>query len=384
MLNIFNFADCRSAIIRCNLVLIVFGLTNVAVAHDLPGLKSENLSNISDSTGLRNSTPAPDQISSDKDENSQLRNSERATLIAMKDQSHAIVIASALAREAGSQNIYGLTEADKKKVEAVILRAKTWDPGTIVKICFYEEGKTARPAIVEFAKTWTNHGNVKFDFGVAPAYRTCSPNESSNIRITFRTKGYWSLIGTDSMYRVSAPSMGLQDFDSRDPKDPEFATTVLHEFGHALGFHHEHQTPAADCEAQMDTGKIKQIYRWDDSEIKENFHRIEVSSLTGMKNGFKVGDSPDGKVAYTVYDPNSIMHYALPYIIFKQPLPKTGSCYIPPNRTLSKIDIAGMKEAYPNTDQASLTEQNRKIIKELMVDQRLTTIQRAAFSVLQK
>lgn len=184
-------------------VIIGFGTANFATGHDLEGLRAERLIAAS-TTPLKNpgSSAGVNFFNS-----SRLSDQTRSALKSIQDQEHALVIASALLNEASSK-IYNLNQADKKKIESVILRAKTWNPGTNLKVCFYEEGgERAKSAIVKHAEEWADHGNIKFDFGKAPRFRNCSSDERSNIRITFRSSGYWSLLGVDSMYDSSTPSV---------------------------------------------------------------------------------------------------------------------------------------------------------------------------------
>ena len=48
-------------------------------------------------------------------------------------------------------------------------------------------------------------------------------------------------------------SMNFERFNQQLPDD--FRGVILHEFGHALGFEHEHQHPTQGCDAE---------FRWDD------------------------------------------------------------------------------------------------------------------------
>ena len=73
--------------------------------------------------------------------------------------------------------------------------------------------------------------------------------------------------------------------------------TVLHEFGHALGLIHEHQSPASGG------------FDWDREEV--------IKSLSGPPNNWDLatiehnmfGKYDSSQLSMTKYDSKSIMHY---------------------------------------------------------------------------
>lgn len=303
------------------------------------------------------------------------------------DKDAAIVIASSLGSSPHTVSARGLTKKDLLSLESVVMRAKTWQPGTSIKVCFYELANN-RASIAAVAVQWLQYGNLKFDFGAAPDLRTCSEaNELSEIRITFRERppywvGYASLIGTDSAANKGEPSMILKNFDRADLNDPYFQSVVLHEFGHALGFHHEHQSPAADCERQFNMAKVKSRTGWSDQQIKANLSRLQVGSMSGIKDGFSLITLPSGEpVAFSTYDSKSIMHYSLPLDIFNSPV---GDCYIPQNVTLSAFDQKGMSASYPAVTYQIVNQQHNKLIDGLINGGKLSTMEAAALRVLKR
>ena len=114
--------------------------------------------------------------------------------------------------------------------------------------------------IADTVNEWTNYANLKFDFGIDPTtgeYRTWKTTDTAfaaEIRVSFDQSGFYSLVANDSInLSVSKPgeeSLNLEGFDQALPND--WSGVALHEFGHAIGFEHEHQGPGARCDFRFD------------------------------------------------------------------------------------------------------------------------------------
>lgn len=135
---------------------------------------------------------------------------------------------------------------------SVISKSKIWNEGSL-KVSFKGGNTQLHKLIAETANIWTQYGDITFDFGYDPinqTFRTWKPQDTSHIRIGFELPGNWSLIGNTSVDWKIIPkgyvSLNLSDFDKSLPYNWE--ATVLHEFGHALGFMHEHQSPDNVCD----------------------------------------------------------------------------------------------------------------------------------------
>jgi hypothetical protein len=72
--------------------------------------------------------------------------------------------------------------------------------------------------------------------------------------VSFNQPGYFSLIARDGIdpqiARPGEASLNLEGFDKKLPAD--WKGVALHEFGHAIGFEHEHQGPSAMCDFRFD------------------------------------------------------------------------------------------------------------------------------------
>jgi len=244
--------------------------------------------------------------------------------------------------------------------------SKTWKPGEVVTVAFNGGSTGLRQQIVNAAKAWTEAANVSLDFGSTSgpgAFREWSASDNdykAEVRISFDSEGYWSLVGREStdkaVAKPSEASMNFEGFDKGLPVDWE--ATVLHEFGHALGFDHEHQIPQSAC--QID-------FRWEDDpgyvptkDMDGQFAPDDHDRNPGLYT--LLGGPPNNwsrdKVDFnlkelaftkdtrlTAFDRLSIMKYYFDSWMFKNG--DRSACYGPENLTLSDNDKKAASEVYP-------------------------------------
>ncbi|MBC3758849.1 hypothetical protein H7U19_10570 [Hyunsoonleella sp. SJ7] len=230
-------------------------------------------------------------------------------------------------------------EIEKLVSQSLILeKTDIWNEG-VLKVSFKGGDVTLHRKIAETANIWTNYGDITFDFGYNPiknTFRQWKQNDSSHIRVGFDLvgTGNWSLIGSISVDWTLIPrgfvSLHLEGFDNgRLPSD--WKTTVLHEFGHALGFRHEHQR--SDIECDFNWPRIYTVLwnqkRKDKKWVDRNFRKFN-------KREYKT----------TKYDKKSIMHYSLPRWMFKSK--ENPECFIEKNVQLSALDKKMMNDTYPS------------------------------------
>jgi hypothetical protein len=228
------------------------------------------------------------------------------------------------------------------QVRGVVLRALTWKRGETVKICFHGGTRHAQERVARVASTWMQYANVVFDFEENGAPRSCQMSSAADIKVAFEdNKGWWSVPGTSS--RAQDPSMNLQFYGVDTPMQgsgepvPEarMRATILHEFGHALGLLHEHQSPDANCDAEIDWDaayKVGADIGWDQAQVDRNFRQLTMSSSLNA----------------TRVDRKSIMHYSLPPILFKRG--KQSPCFVTENLELSEQDRTFIAAIYPKPE----------------------------------
>lgn len=265
---------------------------------------------------------------------------------------------------------------------SVIEKAQLWAPGKQLRVAFRGGTPTLHAEIADAAKTWLPHGNIALDFGIDSAtgtFRSWSPDDTqyrAEIRISFDQPGYWSVVGNDSINRfIRLPgeaSMNLAGFDMVGIP-PNGHATIIHEFGHALGFKHEHQSPKGGCESE---------FRFEDDPgyvpIPDDRGRFLPDSagrrpglytyLAGYPN-FWTAEMVDHNLRQlrgresaapwilSSFDRLSIMMYSFSADFFRSGA--ASHCFTPPNTTLSEQDKRGLAVAYPAADAAvaaTLTE----------------------------
>lgn len=197
----------------------------------------------------------------------------------------------------GSLPTDAVPSADPDEPSALALNiSKRWAPGKVLKIKFLSGNKAVQDKVKQWAHQWLLHANLGFSW--------VGKNEPAEIRIDFKPGGSSSFVGTYCL-TIKDQSASTMNLDiSSDSSEELIRPKVLHEFGHALGFEHEHQSPLATFEWNEDN-----IYKslrgppnfWTDKEIQHNvLKRLKTT-----------------EVKATPFDPDSIMLYAYPPEWFK-------------------------------------------------------------------
>ena len=252
------------------------------------------------------------------------------------------------------QNVQSLGTAEETR--GIFEPMFQWPPSyKKLRVCFFGGSDEVRTTIAQLANEWIiPQVGIAFDWGNGNVPRSCDPaTRLDHIRISFDQPGYWSMLGTGSLHyvRTDEASMNFEGYDKLTPdqiKEEYAASTVYHEFGHALGLHHEHQSPATTCDSEFNWDYIYKRYgeppgAWDKATVDHNM---------------RVLLDPDALM--TEYDPHSVMKYYFDAKMFTDG--EKAKCYSPGvNTKISNVDFATVAYMYPAAqDQWAANYNNRR------------------------
>jgi hypothetical protein len=167
-------------------------------------------------------------------------------------------------------------------------RSLCWDAGDTIKVQFLDGSPEEAAFVLKTASEWSRFANIRF-----AAVKT-----GGDVRVTFNALGFAARIGQDALTTAEDEPTVLLGFGSSPLAD--WRRHVLHEFGHVLGFSHEHRSPAANI--RWNKSAVIQFYTnlkppWTVKQIYENILDPPTSS---------------GNATWTQFDPKSIMLYPVP------------------------------------------------------------------------
>ncbi|KAL8886569.1 MAG: hypothetical protein Q9215_005748 [Flavoplaca cf. flavocitrina] len=202
-----------------------------------------------------------------------------------------------------------------------MLMGKFWAPGRQLRVSFLSGNDWQKDQVKKFAPLWCQHANLSMKF---------IPNGECDILIDFNpTLGSWSYLGTDCGYfaQQRKPTMNL-GWINKDKKEDSIRQVILHEFGHALGAVHEHESPFAKIPWNKEA-----VYK-SLGGPPNNWDRKRVDSNMFTKHGLD-------KVKATQFDDRSIMLYHYPAEW------TTNGKGTPYNTSLSEKDKSYIRFTYP-------------------------------------
>lgn len=281
----------------------------------------------------------------------------------------------------------------------IVPTLQRWTPGSKVRVAFNGGNDALYTKIKSAALRWFKPNGANLDLVFEDAqghFLHWTPNDrayAAEIRVGFNSDqngGYWSLVGTDSNTAAiqgggpGQESLNLDSFDRALPAD--WQAIVTHEFGHALGFQHEHQSPAGGCDFRFENdagyvptkdaqgwyttdsaGRRPGLYTylggyanyWSKTTVDANLRTIPTTSA------FLVGP----------FDKSSIMKYFFGAFMFIKG--DQSPCYTDAeNLVVSAQDFVGVAQAYPN-DAAAVAQQNsnlQDVLKQITTTQSAPTV----------
>ncbi len=204
--------------------------------------------------------------------------------------------------------------------QVAALTGKLWMPGRRLPVRFLDGDSRIHERCIPYAKLWEPHANIVFDFGNDP---------EAEIRISFRSRGSWSYVGTDCL--TAPPNEATMNFGwlELDTPTEEYGRVVTHEFGHALALIHEHQNPAAAIPWNKEA--VYAFYQgspnyWTREQVDINVFTRYSADMT----------------RHSDYDPASIMSYPIPVEFVNDISYAVGW-----NKVMSPVDKAYIARLYP-------------------------------------
>ncbi|KAJ6541052.1 hypothetical protein DFH09DRAFT_1089612 [Mycena vulgaris] len=196
-----------------------------------------------------------------------------------------------------------------------------WDSGATVTYSYSGGTVNQQDKVDKVILEWFPYANITFQ-----------RSNAGTLRIAFDPKlGSWSYVGKVNLgISTGQVTMNLGWVEDNTTVSENDRGVILHEFGHALGLLHEHQSPARAGTLHLDENAVYAYYAatqgWDKATIKSQI--IDVYNASDVSN-------------FSALDMTSIMMYFMPSAM------NLERVNVAPNNALSDMDKAYMIINYP-------------------------------------
>ncbi|KAF8068844.1 hypothetical protein FPV67DRAFT_1668901 [Lyophyllum atratum] len=226
----------------------------------------------------------------------------------------------------------GALVVPKSAAHAVLTKVgMLWENGATITYSFFGGTKNQHDAVNAVIPEWMLYANLNLQ-GLA------DNNKTAKVRIAFDPNaGSWSSVGKGALQIKDGITMNLGWIDDSATISDNDRGTILHEWGHALGLMHEHQSRARDGTLTLKREEVISYYGatqgWAPSLIQSQI--LDVYKADDVSN-------------YSKLDTSSVMMYFMPGRLNDQGIT------VDVNNKLSDMDKAYMVINYPR-DKPDLT-----------------------------